>query len=144
MNIGHSVIDMDIDPKWTLSSAPEIRRFLGHKSIAVLKMDCEGCEYSLPEKILETDPSFFQHVTQFAVEIHVSKFWIKSQRHVNNLALLWKLLKQAGLELMGGDLTSCSPFHEASGCPEIFAEVNFPCESKLMCQNYFFARVSSL
>jgi hypothetical protein len=50
--------------------------------ILVLKMDCEGCEYSIYTSVMEHDPNFFQRVDQFALEVHLSRVWIHGPKEV--------------------------------------------------------------
>jgi hypothetical protein len=44
-------------PFHIVTSMPALRKWLGHFHVTVLKMDCEGCEYSLGEDIASEDPS---------------------------------------------------------------------------------------
>jgi hypothetical protein len=57
-----------------VTSMPGLRRWLGHERVTILKADCEGCEYSLARDVLEEDPDFFQHIDQFTVEVHYSRY----------------------------------------------------------------------
>jgi len=134
-----------LDPEDTaefllVTSIPAFRKEHQH-DLAVLKMDCEGCEYSIARDVELGDRTFWFHVQQFAVEIHVSKRWVKTDAHIYYLALLFHQLEEAGLVLSGGEQTSCSPSDESLGCPELLLEVDFPCQPKGMCLNFFFARV---
>eukprot|EP00541_Cyclophora_tenuis_P017505 CAMPEP_0116553964 /NCGR_PEP_ID=MMETSP0397-20121206/7330_1 /TAXON_ID=216820 /ORGANISM="Cyclophora tenuis, Strain ECT3854" /LENGTH=329 /DNA_ID=CAMNT_0004079075 /DNA_START=29 /DNA_END=1016 /DNA_ORIENTATION=+ len=88
------------DP-WWIASVPATKKFLGISRIHVLKMDCEGCEYSLPRDILAEDPSFFHSVDQFTFEVHLNKLWLDDMESFYYFAMLFKLLHEAGLELMG-------------------------------------------
>jgi len=158
-------------PHWTFISVPEIHRAFGQSDLAVLKvffafscktkqkkkkkkkkkkknktknkMDCEGCEYSLARDILTFNPSFFYQVGQFAVELHISKHWLTSFAQVRALAMLLRLLEEAGLHLVHGSLDGCAPQHEVMGVPKILVETNFPGYpgfQRMMCHNYLFAR----
>ncbi|KNC97099.1 uncharacterized protein SPPG_07493 [Spizellomyces punctatus DAOM BR117] len=126
--------------KWQITSLPELKRWLGHKHINVLKMDCEGCEYALARDIAKQDPTFFHNVDQLAIEIHISKAWIKTDRHLHYLGLLYHMLKVAGLHLISSDITPCMAVDEAPGCPEFLVEAGYPCGPKKMCHNYLFSR----
>ena len=44
--------------------------------LAILKMDCEGCEMLLYNRTMAADPTFFDRVDQFAIETHISRRWI--------------------------------------------------------------------
>jgi hypothetical protein len=129
------------------TSVPELRRLLGHDHITVLKMDCEGCEYSLARDILEHDLDFFHHVDQFAVEVHYSKLWLKNKVHLYAFAALISLLEEAGLELIHFGLGGCAPSDQASGLiPELsmvhlVKSVVRSNGQELHCHNYLFARV---
>lgn len=125
------------------ASVPALRKLFGHDHIAVLKMDCEGCEYALARDILEDDPVFSRHVDQFAVEVHYSKIWLKDNRHLQGLAALMELLEDAGLQLVHVLIESCSSTDQAS---VVLSELK---RLKLFdavgtdqhCHNYLFARV---
>jgi hypothetical protein len=128
------------------TSVPELRILLGHEYISVLKMDCEGCEYSLARDVLEHDPDFFTHVGQFAVEVHYSRRWLKNKMHLHSFASLLELLEDAGMDLVHFEIGGCAPEAHATGViPELES-------TKLIeavringrdahCHNYLFARV---
>jgi len=138
--IGANMISRtELPTSWILTSPAKVRAWLQHKKISMLKMDCEGCEYKLAEDILDHDPTFFQYVDQFSVEFHISKFWIKSDREMHNLTLLLKILKDAGLSLILAEKGPCDASHQIYGCPQALLDVQFDC--RLMCSNFFFARV---
>ena len=61
------------DSNWVSYSVPSLRRWLGNRNLFALKMDCEGCEYSLADDIITEDIHFFRHVYQFNLEIHVPR-----------------------------------------------------------------------
>lgn len=135
-------MSLDPPPKgWTVISVPSVRRWLRHDHIVVLKMDCEGCEYSIAVDVLREDPEFFKKVDQFAIEVHVPKAFMKSREEIKNLALLYKLLKEAGLVLSSGFLNPCMTHHEESGCPDELHRAGYPCQMWRKCQNFLFARV---
>lgn len=128
------------------TSVPGLRMLLGHDRIAVLKMDCEGCEYALARDILEEDPKFFTHVDQFAVEVHYSRRWLKDKAHLHALAALVELLEDAGLDLIHYELSGCSPEAHATGIISELKNLQFikavrPFGRDLHCHNYLFARV---
>jgi len=68
-------------------------------------MDCEGCEYSLARDVLQEDPKFFDHVGQFAVEVHFSKKWMKGKEELHALASLLQIMKESGLEFIEAKIT---------------------------------------
>lgn len=123
-----------------VTSMPSLRKWLGHEHIAVLKMDCEGCEYSLGEDIVSEDPFFFQSVDQFPVEVHVSKTWLDTEDALHSLGLLYIFLESAGLELQHAAIGPCHPDHEKPGCMDELLQMDYPCGSGKSCHNYLFAR----
>ncbi|EFJ52311.1 hypothetical protein VOLCADRAFT_115955 [Volvox carteri f. nagariensis] len=134
-------LNEDLNAKWhAVTSVPALRRWQNHSQVLVIKMDCEGCEYSIARDVLAEDPQFFNHVQQFAVEIHIAKKWIWSRNHTLNLGHLYTLLDAAGLALRHASLTPCNRRHEASGCDETLLELGYPCWDGIMCQNLLFAR----
>jgi len=140
--MGAKALNPNLTKKFKLvTSVPALRKAQGHE-LAVLKMDCEGCEYSLARDVVEDDPDFWNHVQQFAVELHVSKFWIKNDDYVHNLALLFLQLEKAGLIISHFQQTGCSPKHEEYGCADQLIQSNFPCQKKGMCLNILFAKAT--
>ena len=141
-NIAARTMDATEDAQWDLvTTVPGLKKFLRHDHIDVLKMDCEGCEYALAQDILLEDPAFLHSVDQLALEIHVSRQWLKTEAHAHHLGLLYALAKEAGLELVETVLGGCHPDHEAPGCHPALLEAGFPCEKGKMCSNLLFARV---
>jgi hypothetical protein len=129
-------------------TVPSVRKMLNHSHVAVLKMDCEGCEYSLARDILEEDPEFLTHVDQFAVEVHYSQRWMKSRAHLHSLAALVQLLEDAGLDLVHAQASKCSPKDQATGLAEGLQSLRLidviisPRDGQERhCHNYLFARV---
>jgi len=142
--VGARTLNPVSDARWALlTTLPRLRHWLGDDRVAVLKMDCEGCEYALAEDILQEDPTFFDHVEQFAVEIHVSRVFMTSPKHGLNLGRLFLLLERSGLQLIEALLGPCGPPHETSGCTAELVESGYPCGPNLMCQNLLFARIQN-
>ena len=127
-------------PFHIVTSMPALRKWLGHSHVTVLKMDCEGCEYSLGEDIALEDPAFFTHVDQFAVEVHVSKHWLETQNALYSLGLLFYFLEEAGLRLQHAEILGCDPKKERIGCMDELVEMDYPCGLGKSCHNYLFAR----
>ena len=126
---------------WLLTSTvPKLQKCFGHTRIDILKMDCEGCEYSLARDIEEENLQFFENVNQFAVEVHVSKRWMETSEYVLYYGKLLYFLEQANLRLMYASIGSCAPYDEALGCPQELLDVNYPCGSGKMCHNLLFAK----
>jgi hypothetical protein len=123
------------------TTVPGLRFQLGHERLAVLKMDCEGCEYSLARDVLAEDPDFFGRIDNFVVEIHYSKRWIKSVDYLHSLAALLHLLEDAGLELIHFELSGCSPQARATGLIPELASSKLGRFLHLPCHNYLFARL---
>ncbi|KAJ3045034.1 Methyltransferase-like protein 24 [Rhizophlyctis rosea] len=126
---------------WLLTSIPNLKKFLKHDHVNILKVDCEGCEYSIARDVSNEDPDFFSSVDQLAIEVHVSKNWIQTSEHVHYLGLLYHMLYSNNLRLMNAKIGQCRRSDEDKGCPEEFAELGYLCERGRMCQNLLFARV---
>jgi hypothetical protein len=107
-------------------SVPRLRKWFGH-DLYVLKMDCEGCEYSLAYDVAAEDPLFFRHVQQLNIELHLPKTFMSSDKHVYGLGRLFRMLHLAGLHLVHHDSGECSPADQAAGCHEMFLTTGFPC-----------------
>lgn len=137
--VGANSLDY-ISSEWVMSSVPKLASLFGMHKLAVLKMDCEGCEYALARDIIIEDPNFFNRVEQFAVEIHVGKFLMKTKEHLQNFGRLVRLLSDAGLELQDASLAPCSEGDEALGCYPGLTDLGYPCAKGIMCQNLLFAR----
>lgn len=121
---------------WWVANIPLLKKTLGVPHLNVLKMDCEGCEYALARDIIKDDPTFFDHVDQFAVEIHLAKEWLKDKETLYYYGILLKLLHDSGLRLHHTQRASCAPEHTKTGCIE-----DFLCESANRCHNYLFAKM---
>jgi hypothetical protein len=142
-HIGARTLDAEADKCFTaVTSVPSLKKWLRHDHITILKMDCEGCEFALAEHVLLEDPSFFMNVDQFAFEVHVPRFFMKSERHVFGYAMLLKLLRDAGLELVYAHLTACAKHHEAFECAPELKQVNYPCTKGKLCQNLLYSRIN--
>jgi hypothetical protein len=129
------------DRQWLLvSTVPKLQKCFGHTSIDILKMDCEGCEYSLARDIEEQDSRFFEYVNQFVVEFHISKRWIETSQHLLNFGKLLYFLEKADLHLIDASLDGCAPQDEAFGCPQELLDIGYPCGPRKMCQNILFAK----
>ena len=131
----------DIDHQWQLvSTVPKLQNCFGHTSIDILKMDCEGCEYSLARDIEEYNVNFFENIDQFVVELHISKRWIRTPQHLINFGKLLYLLDHANLQFVDASIGQCAPHDEAHGCPQELLDIGYPCGSGKMCQNILFAK----
>lgn len=126
------------------TSVPALRLLLGHDHIAILKMDCEGCEYALARDALTDDPDFFRHVDQFAVEVHYSRMFLKTKLHLHSFAALLEMLEDAGLVLIEFEVSGCGPAARATGViPELLTtQLYQSVGTDRHCHNYLFARLS--
>jgi hypothetical protein len=61
------VIDKGGATEWWSTSMPKLRYFLGLEHIALLKLDCEGCEVAFARDIIREDPYFLTHVDQISI-----------------------------------------------------------------------------
>lgn len=128
--------------RWMFTtSIPALRRLFKHDYVSVLKMDCEGCEYSLAEDVHTDDPDFFNHIGQFTVEVHFSRKWCRSVRELNSFAKLLEMLQHAGLKLVEATVTTCAPEDQATGVlPELASRKGLRLDEG-HCHNYLFARI---
>ena len=141
-NIAARTMDTTEDAQWDhVTTVPGLKKFLRHDRIDVLKMDCEGCEYALAQDILLEDPDFLRTVDQLAIEIHVSRKWLKTEAHAHHLGMLYALAKDSGLRLVETVFGGCHPDDEAPGCHPVLQAARFPCQSGMMCNNLLFAPV---
>lgn len=131
---------------WWIATVPATKKFLNIHRINVLKMDCEGCEYSLPRDILLEDPDFFSTVDQFTFEVHLNKLWLNDMESFYYFAMLFKLLEKAGLILMGSSIGGCGWDKEETESFQALIDVGFPGQGKKglyqrrSCHEYLFAR----
>lgn len=123
-------------PNATYISVPKFRLEYGHPLYA-LKMDCEGCEYSLAEDILRDDPNFFLSVLQFNVEIHLPRSFASTDQDVYNFGRLLRLIYLSGMKLVHVDTGQCGPQDQVLGCHDILKKMKFPCDPG--CRSYLFA-----
>lgn len=119
----------------TFISIPKYRQEYGHPLYA-LKMDCEGCEYSLAEDILRDDPNFFLAVLQLNIEIHLPRTFASTDQDVYNMGRLLRLIYLSGMKLIHVDSGQCGPKDQALGCHDLLQRVNFPCDPG--CRSFLF------
>jgi hypothetical protein len=93
----------------------------------------------LGRDVLLHDPDFFKFVDQFAVEVHLSRYWLNKMDHLQSFALLLELLEEAKLELVDAELTGCSVEKEQTGLMSELEEAGF--HRTIHCHNYLFARL---
>jgi hypothetical protein len=85
---------------------------------------------------------YFTRVKQFALEVHLSKAWMKTKDDALNLGKLFALLFASGHDLMHAYMTPCAVMHEKFGCHEEFLQLGYDaCTIGKMCQNLLFAKV---
>lgn len=113
--------------EWWETSFPKLRYFLGLKTIALLKIDCEGCEVALSRDMLREDPYFLHRVDQISIETHVTKTWMTSTEHVYYFGMLFALLEEAGFVMEWSSVFGCSKRHEVTGCMPEFEKYGWPC-----------------
>ena len=130
----------EADNEWTVASLPTVHYFVGGGHIEVLKMDCEGCEYAIARDVAMENPRLLREVTQFALEIHISKFWITSQEEVFHLGMLYEMLDREGFHLQHSSIHRCAKIHESYGCSDELVALGYPCGIHQMCHNYLFSK----
>ena len=134
------------NPFWTVSM-PSVKRFLQLDRINVLKMDCEGCEYALARDILMEDPSFLHKVDQFTFEAHLNSLWMNTTETLYYYAVLFRLMEEAGLQLMMSAIGGCGWDNEEAASYPGLAKIRYPGQGitklyqRRSCHNYLFARV---
>lgn len=141
--VGAAMLQSDVENEYELTTTiPALLRWTNIPRLAALKMDCEGCEYSLSHDVLVEDPEFFMKIDQLAIELHMSRNWVKSRIHLYSLGMLLTLLDDAGLVLQDAEIVACGQQHERMGCMEELISVGYPCGSGRSCHNLLFARIS--
>ena len=109
----------------------------------------DNTEYSLARDILIEEPDFFRHVDQFTFEVHLNKYWVNDTETFYYLALLFKLLHEAGLEFMGASMMSCGWHVERYGSVQEMIDIGYPNAGakrlyrRRSCHEYLFARVKN-
>jgi hypothetical protein len=95
------------------------------------------------------EPDFFHHVDQFTFEVHLSKYWVNDIETFYYLALLFKLLHEAGLEVMGTSIGRCGQPHENYRSMKELIDIGYPnagskhLARRRSCHEYLFARVKT-
>ncbi|KAJ3227526.1 hypothetical protein HK099_001677 [Clydaea vesicula] len=125
---------------WLMTSIPSLKRWLNHEKLAVLKLDCNGCEFALARDVSLEDPFFFENLNQLSVKMHVSKKWIKNEEYLHNMGLLLYLIEKAGLILTRVEVSSCKQEDEILGCPKFLSEIGYKCGPEYSCHHYLFGR----
>jgi hypothetical protein len=104
-------------------------------------------EYSIARDVLIEEPDFFHHVDQFTFEIHLNKNWLNDTESFYYMALLHKLLHDAGLEVMGTSIGGCGWTNEAYDSMQELVDMGYPnaaskhIHGRRSCHEYLFARV---
>ena len=125
---------------WTIASPVQLAKLVAPKSrISVLKMDCEGCEYSIYKDIMKHDPYFFEKVDQFAIEVHLSKQWMRSDYELIQYGKLLHMLFTFGFKLQHVMTTHCAPVHEGTGLLKSLTDTGYYSNTG-HCENFLFAR----
>eukprot|EP00928_Gymnodinium_smaydae_P032585 TRINITY_DN23557_c0_g1_i1.p1 TRINITY_DN23557_c0_g1~~TRINITY_DN23557_c0_g1_i1.p1 ORF type:complete len:475 (-),score=60.37 TRINITY_DN23557_c0_g1_i1:389-1813(-) len=135
---------------WIEMSPVGLLRSMGADGrLDVLKMDCEGCEYTIADYVLckgrfahACDRNFFHKVDQFALEVHTMDSMLLTERHGLNLGKLFWLLNEAGLSIIHSHYLSCGEVPPK--CPDILRKAGYPCVgAEGQCHNYLFARTKT-
>ena len=125
---------------WTYVSVPMFRKLHFNHPLFALKMDCEGCEYSLANDILEDDPNFFQYVLQFNIEIHLPLSFATKSADIYGFGRLIRLIYLANMSLVHVDNARCGPKDRDLGCHVLLDKIKYPCDpgcsSLLFSHNY--------
>lgn len=112
-------------------------------------MNVTTTEYSVARDILLEEPDFFHHVDQFTFEVHLNKNWVDDIETFYYLALLFKLLHEADLVVMGVAIKTCGRPNERAGAIQEFIDMGYPVvgdgelKGRRSCHEYLFARVQN-
>lgn len=148
-NVGRSSSEDGHKKDWVLASLPTFFRiFVGDVSskaaaLAVLKLDCEGCEYAIANAVATEYPRLFAHVDQVTMEVHVSRKWMHDTDDMFRLGMLFHMMMREGLQLQHATTDACGAQDEAAGCLPEFVASGMTCVRHAMCHNYLFARPRS-
>jgi hypothetical protein len=153
-NIAASTINANMEAKqskeeWWTTTVPALKRFLKLDRIPILKMDCEGCEYAIARDVLLEEPTFFHSVDQFTFEVHLNILWLNDVEQFYYYAMLFKLLRKAGLVLAGSSIGGCGWDNEKEEVIDELRAIGYPgpgrkqLYSRRSCHEYLFARVPS-
>lgn len=124
-------------PNWEYWGVPTLRIKKFDHPLFALKMDCEGCEYSLAHDIIQDNPNFFATVLQFNFEVHLPKAFASKDQHIYDLGRLFRLIYLSGMELIHYDNGLCGAKQAATGCHDLLKGINFPCNPS--CRSYLFS-----
>ncbi len=114
---------------------PRFRQWVGHNRVFALKMDCEGCEYALAPDVDAIDPTFWSHIDQLNIELHMHVNFLNSEQQLANLARLLEQLKEARLHLVHTDGYGCGM---APNCAAVLSAAGYNCSQD--CSSFLFAK----
>ncbi|KAJ3407391.1 F-BAR and double SH3 domains protein 2 [Chytridiales sp. JEL 0842] len=122
--VGATVLDYadEYDHSWYSTSVPRLMKLMKWPKLHVLKMDCEGCEFSIARDVALEDPLLFERIDNFALEVHATKVWMKTWRHAHYLGLLLAQLDKAGLVMHEYAPGPCWAPDEEVGCSKEMEE----------------------
>jgi hypothetical protein len=124
-------------PEWDYWGVPTLRIKKFDHPLFALKMDCEGCEYSLAHDIIRDNPNFFATVLQFNFEVHLPRAFAPTDQNIYDLGRLFRLIYLSGMKLVHYDNGLCGPKQIATGCHQLLHGINFPCNPS--CRSYLFS-----
>ena len=124
-------------PEWEYWSVPTLRIKKFDNPLFALKMDCEGCEYSLAHDIIQENPNFFATVLQFNFEVHLPRAFAPHAQNIYDLGRLFRLIYLSGMELVHYDNGLCGPKQIQTGCHKLLHDIHFPCDPS--CRSYLFS-----
>lgn len=109
---------------WTYLGIPHMLGWYGHH-LAALKLDCEGCEYSVAADVEEDVHSFFSRFSQLNVEFHLPRHFMRTPQHAVMLGRLVLLLRENGFRFQHHDGAGCGTKREDEGFEELFLGTNW-------------------
>ena len=123
----------------TVGPAHAARMVSDSGELAILKMDCEGCEVLLFNHTMQADPGFFDRVDQFAIEVHISQRWMPNERAVLAYGRLLALLLRSDFLLFHATTSWCTYGEERGLVSQLVSWGYFQRESD-HCEVLLFAK----
>ena len=118
----------------------------GH--LAVLKLDCEGCKYSLYRDIITHDAAFLHRVDQLVLEVHLSRTWAPTDGVFIEYGRLLGLLRRANFVVFDARFGHCSQGQPLGLTPLVYKSRYYDMTPRRKdntsrnrhCENLLFAR----
>lgn len=155
-NCTETVHDGKPEPPWFLVGPARLAQLVAPSGrIALLKMDCEGCEYSVYEDVIKYEPRFFERVEQVVLEVHLPRQYAPTDDDFLQYGKLLALMLRAGIRLQHREPAFCSgdpgqwsgitPLVSKSGYYRRYTGLQDNAKPRIQkqCENLLFARPPS-